>query len=58
MMFVKIGGKGNISRYRKFFEQFDVPIHVIADLDAMSNGFEHLTTTSQVKGFTASSSLW
>lgn len=49
VMFVKIGGKGNISRYRTFFEQFDVPIHVIADLDAMSNGFEHLTSTAQVK---------
>lgn len=49
VMFVKIGGKGNISRYRNFFEQFDVPIHVIADLDALSNGFEHLTTTSQIR---------
>ncbi|MGR6092274.1 ATP-dependent nuclease [Brevibacterium sp. CSND-B09] len=49
VMFVKIGGKGNISRYRTFFEQFEVPIHVIADLDALSNGFEHLTSTSRVR---------
>lgn len=49
VMFVKIGGKGNISRYRTFFEHFDVPIHVITDLDALSNGFEHLTLTTTIK---------
>lgn len=49
VMFVKLGGKGNITRYRKFFSHFDVPIHVIADLDALSNGFEHLTSTEAIK---------
>lgn len=49
VMFVKIGGKGNISRYRSFFKQFDVPIHVITDLDALSNGFEHLTSVEEIK---------
>lgn len=48
-MFVKIGGKGNISRYRTFFKHFDVPIHVITDLDALSNGFEHLTSVTEIR---------
>lgn len=49
IMFVKIGGKGNISRYRTFFEHFDVPVHVVADLDAISNGFEQLTSTPSIR---------
>lgn len=49
VMFVKIGGKGNISRYRTFFKHFDVPIHVITDLDALSNGFEHLTSVTEIR---------
>lgn len=49
VMFVKIGGKGNITRYRTFFKHFDIPIHVIADLDALSNGFEHLTCSEDIK---------
>ena len=49
VMFVKIGGKGNISRYRAFFQHFDVPIHVITDLDALSSGFEHLTSSTRIK---------
>lgn len=49
IMFVKIDGKGNIRRYRQFFESFEVPIHVITDLDALSNGFDHLTATESIK---------
>jgi len=49
IMFVKIGGKGNITRYRNFFSHFNVPVHVIADLDAISNGFEHLTSTKTIR---------
>jgi len=43
IMFVKTDGKGNIKRYREFFSIFKIPIHVIADLDALVRGFEHLT---------------
>lgn len=49
IMFVKIGGKGNISRYRQFFSSFSIPIHVIADLDALVRGFEHLTKNEDVR---------
>lgn len=43
IMFVKINGKGNINRYKQFFEGFNVPIHVITDLDALVDGFRQLT---------------
>ena len=49
IMFVKIEGKGNITRYRHFFGHFGIPIHVITDLDALSNGFSHLTSTQSIK---------
>lgn len=49
IMFVKIEGKGNITRYRNFFSSFDVPIHVITDLDALARGFNHLTETQIIK---------
>jgi putative ATP-dependent endonuclease of OLD family len=40
--FCKTGGKGSISRYRSFFGAFKVRISVIADLDCILEGFEHL----------------
>lgn len=43
IMFVKVDGKGNIKRYKKFFSSFNIPIHVITDLDAIVRGFEQLT---------------
>lgn len=49
IMFVKIDGKGNIARYRKFFDSFEIPIHVITDLDALARGFNQLTVNSQIK---------
>ncbi|QRQ79328.1 ATP-dependent endonuclease [Glutamicibacter protophormiae] len=49
IMFVKIDGKGNIARYRKFFEIFEIPIHVITDLDALARGFNQLTDTPHIK---------
>lgn len=48
IMFVKIDGKGNITRYRHFFRNFGVPVHVITDLDALSDGFAHLTSTQSI----------
>jgi energy-coupling factor transporter ATP-binding protein EcfA2 len=38
----RIGGKGNISRYREFFGAFKARVCVIADLDCLAGGFEHL----------------
>lgn len=49
VMFVKIEGKGNVTRYRDFFDNFGVPVHVITDLDALSSGFNHLTSTKAIK---------
>lgn len=41
-VFVRIGGKGNIRKYRDFFERFGVRVPVIADLDLIISGFEHV----------------
>lgn len=49
IVFVKIGGKTNIKRYREFFSSFNVPVHVIADLDALSDGFDQLTDTKAIQ---------
>jgi putative ATP-dependent endonuclease of OLD family len=40
--FARISGKGNITRYRKFFTQFGVRVHVISDLDSLCRGFDGL----------------
>lgn len=39
---VRVGGKGNFSRFRRFFEAFGIEVKVVADLDAIIEGFEHL----------------
>ena len=49
IMFVKIDGKGNINRYREFFSSFNIPIHVITDLDALVRGFEQLTRDTETR---------
>ncbi|MFF7984015.1 AAA family ATPase [Streptomyces sp. NPDC007901] len=38
----KVEGKGSIERYRKFFQRFEMRVAVIADLDAVLDGFEKL----------------
>jgi putative ATP-dependent endonuclease of the OLD family len=43
----RIGGKGNISRYRDFFAAFGARICVVADLDCIVHGFEHLQVTQE-----------
>lgn len=47
--FIKINGKGNIKRYKGFFKRFEVPVHVIADLDALLEGFGSLTDSRRSK---------
>jgi putative ATP-dependent endonuclease of OLD family len=39
---VRIGGKGNFGRYRKFFESFGVEVRIVADLDVLVDQFEKL----------------
>lgn len=39
---IRIGGKGNIQRYREFFTRFDIQTYVIADLDILIKDFDKL----------------
>ena len=47
--FARITGKGNIRRYRGFFSRFGVRVPVIADLDLLVNGFDHIAPTNEIK---------
>ncbi len=49
VVFARITGKGNIRRYREFFTRFGVRIPVIADLDLLVNGFDHIAPDNAVK---------
>lgn len=49
LVFIRITGKGNIRRYRGFFTRFGVRVPVIADLDLLVNGFDHLAPNDAVK---------
>jgi putative ATP-dependent endonuclease of the OLD family len=39
---VRVSGKGNFAKYRTFFESFGIQVKIVADLDALLDGFEHL----------------
>jgi len=47
--FARITGKGNIRRYREFFKRFGVRVPVIADLDLLVNGFQHIDPDDALK---------
>jgi len=47
--FARITGKGNIGRYRSFFQHFGVRVHVISDLDLLLEGFRHLQQPDETK---------
>ncbi len=49
LLFARITGKGNIRRYREFFTRFGVRVPVIADLDLLVNGFDHIAPTESAK---------
>lgn len=49
VVFARITGKGNIRRYREFFNRFGVRVPVIADLDLLVNGFDHIAPGDAVK---------
>lgn len=53
--FARITGKGNIRRYREFFNRFGVRVPVIADLDLLVNGFDHINPDNAMR--TAKSNL-
>lgn len=48
VVFVRITGKGNIRRYREFFTRFGVRVPVIADLDLLVSGFDHIAPDGAV----------
>jgi putative ATP-dependent endonuclease of OLD family len=47
--FARITGKGNIRRYREFFTRFGVRVPVIADLDLLVSGFDHINPDNAMK---------
>ncbi len=49
VLFVRITGKGNIRRYRDFFAHFGVRVLVIADLDLLLGGFNHIDPDSVIQ---------
>lgn len=49
VVFARITGKGNIRRYREFFIKFGVRVPVIADLDLLVHGFEHVAPDGPTK---------
>ncbi len=49
VVFARITGKGNIRRYRHFFSRFGVSVPVIADLDLLVNGFDHIAPNDELK---------
>lgn len=49
VQFARISGKGNIRRYRNFFSSFDMRVTVVADLDLLVHGFEHVDPSPELK---------
>jgi hypothetical protein len=49
IVFARIAGKGNIRRYREFFNHFDIRVPIIADLDLLVNGFNNIEPSSALK---------
>lgn len=39
---VRVSGKGNFARYRDFFDAFGIEVKIVADLDTLFDGFQHL----------------
>lgn len=44
---VKAGGKGNFSKYRRFFELFGLKVSILTDLDAVTKDFKHLGANTE-----------
>ena len=47
---VRVSGKGNFAKFRKFFAAFGIEVKIVADLDAMFDGFTHLGAGEAVNG--------
>ena len=42
LAFCRISGKGGMSRYKEFFQNFRIRVCVIGDVDCLLDGFQHL----------------
>ncbi|MDC7694238.1 AAA family ATPase [Asticcacaulis sp. DXS10W] len=47
---VRVSGKGNFGRFRRFFEAFGIDVRIVADLDALFDGFQHLGANPDATG--------
>ncbi len=50
---VRVSGKGNFLRFRRFFEAFGIDVKIVADLDAVFDGFQHLGAPEEATGHRA-----
>ena len=39
---VRVSGKGNFAKFRSFFSSFGIEVKIVADLDALFDGYHHL----------------
>jgi predicted ATP-dependent endonuclease of OLD family len=39
---VRVSGKGNFAKFRDFFTAFGIEVKIVADLDALFDGYQHL----------------
>jgi len=39
---VRVSGKGNFAKFRSFFSSFGIDVKIVADLDALFDGYQHL----------------
>lgn len=46
---VEVGGKGNFSKFRKFFESFGLKVSILSDLDTLIKDFNHLGASEESK---------
>lgn len=45
---VEVGGKGNFSKFRRFFESFGLRVSILSDLDVLVDGFTHLGASEDI----------
>lgn len=50
VMFIRIGGKSSIKRYKEFFRLFGVRILVISDLDLIIKDFDKIEPSAELQG--------
>lgn len=45
---VRVSGKGNFGKFRRFFEAFGIEVKLVADLDALFDGYQHLMAPEEL----------